>query len=169
VTYSVSATDPVDGPLTPVCTPASGSTFPPGTTTVTCTATDTHGNTATGSFQVQVQYAWSGILQPINADGSSVFKLGSVVPVKFQLTGASAGITNATATLSVAQISSNIVGTDMEALSTSAATTGNAFRYDSTSGQYIFNLATKGLSKGSWRLSINLQDGVSRTVTISLR
>ena len=57
----------------------------------------------------------------------------------------------------------------MEAISTAAATTGNAFRYDSTSGQYIFNLATKGLSKGSYQLSINLQDGVSRTVTISLR
>jgi hypothetical protein len=57
----------------------------------------------------------------------------------------------------------------VEAVSTSAATTGNAFRYDLTSGQYIFNLATGGLSKGTWRLSINLQDGVSRTVTISLK
>jgi hypothetical protein len=114
-------------------------------------------------------YSWSGVLQPINADGSSVFKLGSTVAVKFALTGVSAGITNLAATLTLAKISSTIVGTDMEAVSTSAASTGNAFRYDSIAGQYIFNLSTKTMSTGSWRLSINLGDGVSRTVTISLK
>ena len=41
------------------------------------------------SFMVSVAYAWSGVLQPVNADGSSVFKLGSTVPVTFQLTGPS--------------------------------------------------------------------------------
>jgi hypothetical protein len=35
-----------------VCAPASGSCFPIGTTTVTCTATDAAGNTATCSFAV---------------------------------------------------------------------------------------------------------------------
>jgi predicted extracellular nuclease len=39
---------------TVVCSPASGSTFPVGTTTVSCTATDTSGNTATCSFTVSV-------------------------------------------------------------------------------------------------------------------
>ncbi len=37
-----------------VCTPASGSFFPPGTTTVTCTATDASGNTSSCSFNVMV-------------------------------------------------------------------------------------------------------------------
>jgi HYR domain len=37
------------------CVPASGSTFPIGTTTVTCTASDTHGNTSTASFTVHVK------------------------------------------------------------------------------------------------------------------
>jgi hypothetical protein len=36
------------------CAPASGSTFPVGTTTVTCTATDGHENTGTASFHVTV-------------------------------------------------------------------------------------------------------------------
>jgi hypothetical protein len=36
------------------CTPASGSTFPVGTTVVTCTAVTGHENTATASFNVQV-------------------------------------------------------------------------------------------------------------------
>jgi hypothetical protein len=53
-TFSASATDAIDGPLTPSCSPASGSTFPLGTTTVTCTATDAAGNTGSGSFTVTV-------------------------------------------------------------------------------------------------------------------
>jgi hypothetical protein len=54
VTYSATATDNVDGAITPSCSPASGSTFPVGTTSVTCSATDAHGNTSNGSFQVTV-------------------------------------------------------------------------------------------------------------------
>jgi len=45
-TYTATATDLVDGPVTPSCAPSSGSTFPIGGTTVTCTATDKHGNTS---------------------------------------------------------------------------------------------------------------------------
>src|SRR6185369_14904141 len=51
VTFTITATDNCPG-VTTVCTPASGSCFPVGTTTVTCTATDTSGNTATCSFTV---------------------------------------------------------------------------------------------------------------------
>ncbi|MFY9609294.1 MAG: DUF4394 domain-containing protein [Blastocatellia bacterium] len=40
--------------VTAACVPASGSIFPVGTTTVTCTATDASGNTATCSFSVTV-------------------------------------------------------------------------------------------------------------------
>jgi large repetitive protein len=56
VTYSgVSATDLVSGNLSPACTKGSGSTFPLGATTVTCTATDGAGNKASKSFTVTVR------------------------------------------------------------------------------------------------------------------
>jgi len=55
VTYSATATDDVDGSITPTCTPASGSTFVIGATTVTCSATDSAGNTGTASFTVTVK------------------------------------------------------------------------------------------------------------------
>jgi hypothetical protein len=55
VTYSASANDVVDGSVSVNCTPASGSTFAIGTTTVNCSATDAAGNKATGSFTVKVQ------------------------------------------------------------------------------------------------------------------
>jgi hypothetical protein len=67
------------------------------------------------------------------------------------------------------KISNGILGDEMEAISTAAATTGNLFRYDSTSNQYIFNLATKPLSKGTWQIRIELDDGTNKYVNISLR
>jgi Tol biopolymer transport system component len=55
VTYKVTATDAVDPNPTVSCSPPSGSVFPIGDTTVTCTATDASGNVARGSFSVHVQ------------------------------------------------------------------------------------------------------------------
>src|SRR2546428_12726593 len=53
--YSASASDIVDGAVTASCSPASGSTFPLAATTVSCSATDAHGNTGSASFTVTVQ------------------------------------------------------------------------------------------------------------------
>lgn len=78
-------------------------------------------------------------------------------------------VTNAVASIKVAKMSDGVAGTELEALSTSAATSGNLFRYDSTSNQYIFNLATKPLSAGTWQIRILLDDGTSQYVNISLR
>ncbi len=80
VTFSTpTATDTVDGSVTPTCTPASNSVFPVGTTTVNCTATDAHNNSATKSFHVTVQDTLPpvfGAAPVVNADvspgGSSV-------------------------------------------------------------------------------------------------
>jgi HYR domain len=63
VTYTASANDNIDGPITPECTPASGSTFPLGTTPVNCSATDNAGNQATGSFNVIVQDTTKPVIQ----------------------------------------------------------------------------------------------------------
>jgi serine protease len=52
VTFSASAWDAEDGPLPVTCSPASGDWFLLGTTTVTCWATDTAGNTDSASFDV---------------------------------------------------------------------------------------------------------------------
>jgi outer membrane protein assembly factor BamB len=57
VTYSVSATDPDDAASTPLCTPASGTLFPIGTTQVSCVSTDTNANTASAIFVVHVEGA----------------------------------------------------------------------------------------------------------------
>ena len=48
------AADPCDGAVPVICAPPSGTAFPTGTTTVSCSATDSYGNTASCSFTVTV-------------------------------------------------------------------------------------------------------------------
>jgi hypothetical protein len=93
VTYWASADDDLDGPVAVSCDHPSGSTFPPGSTEVTCSATDASGNLATGSFTVTVAFAFDGFFAPVDDPGSgpapltNVVKAGAAVPVKFSLGG----------------------------------------------------------------------------------
>jgi len=52
--YSAAASDLVDGPVMPMCTVPAGATFPMGSTTVACAATDAHQNSSNASFVVNV-------------------------------------------------------------------------------------------------------------------
>jgi hypothetical protein len=58
------ANDPQDGALVPTCSHASGSQFPLGATTVTCTAVDSGGAPAAGSFQVVVRDTTPPVVTP---------------------------------------------------------------------------------------------------------
>jgi hypothetical protein len=55
VTYEVRAVDAHDGPVPASCTPASGSRFVVGTTTVACSASDRAGNVGHATFTVEVR------------------------------------------------------------------------------------------------------------------
>ena len=140
-----------------------------------------------GTLKIVYGTGFGGFLQPINTDGSSRFKLGSTIPVKFQLKDATGALVTGDQIAQLAVNQSDTkpdAGVD-EAISTAAATTGNWFRYDATSGQHIFNLSTKSgyttpdlnnpgqtktvqFSQGTWTLWILLNDGTSRSVKIQL-
>ena len=139
------------------CDPASGDTFALGATTVSCTSTDAHQNTSTKNFTVTVMHSWSGALAPVTSGGS--YHKGRTLPVQFTHTEASAPVTNTVAKLYLSKMSGGTVGAEFAATSTSTAVSDNSFRYAGTG--YIFNLATKGLSAGTYRLRIDLADGVS--------
>lgn len=68
VEYSPSANDVVDGSVAVSCSRLSGSTFALGTTTVTCSATDTNSNTASASFNVTVQDTTAPAITGVPAD-----------------------------------------------------------------------------------------------------
>src|SRR5207248_804218 len=55
------ATDNAPGAVSISCSPASGSSFAVGDTTVTCTATDVSGNSATAGFRVSVQNTFDSL------------------------------------------------------------------------------------------------------------
>ena len=118
---------------------------------------------------VAIAYPWSGVTGKLSAGGADSYRLGSSIPVTFAMTGAAAGVTDATARLYLARIEGGTPGAEFEATASGASNSGNLFRYDPTSGQYVYNLSTSGLTAGVYRLRVDLGDGVERAVLITLR
>ena len=72
VAYTLpTATDAVDGAIAVSCTPASESLFAMSSTTVTCSAADAAGNTASSTFMVGVYDTTAPTLSDIPADSST--------------------------------------------------------------------------------------------------
>ena len=99
------------------------------------------------------------------------FKQGRSIPVKFKLlsSGQSLFTSNSEFRLYLAEVTNGNVGEEFEAASVSNANKGNLFRYDRSERQFIFNLNTKVLTKGTWQLRIELDDNISVYLTIILR
>ena len=87
VAFGVEAIDNNDGALTPVCTPASGSWYPVGTTTVVCSATNSMGISSTASFSVTVTNYGTQDIGAVGLTGSAA-SAGGVL----QVTGAGADV-----------------------------------------------------------------------------
>lgn len=137
--------------------------------TYTVVTVDKAGNAAQKSVTYTVAYSFSGFLPPVSLD--KVFKLGSTIPVKFQLQDAMGNyVASAHATIMIQQYSGNEpVGEPIEVNSTSGADVGNAFRYSSADNLYIYNLNTQGLSQGTWKAIVMLDDSTVKSVFIRLK
>lgn len=146
--------------------------FPIGLTSVTFTATDQSGNFTQRQLTVQVVYTFGGYLPPIRNDGTSIFRSGRTVPVKFQLTAADGSfVTTATATLQVFKVTDAVLGTVEEITPEASGTsnTDNLFRFDASTNQYIYNLNTSGYTAGTYLLRVRLNDQTTHDVHVSLR
>jgi len=168
VTYEASAMDALDGSVAPVCTPPSGATFPAGESRALCTATDSRGNMARGTISVHVSYEFGGLLPPLSGDSRSTFKPNQVIPVRFTLSGASAGISTLAARLFVAKVVGGEVYPEVPAVSAGAGTTDNLFRPTGSTGTYQFLLSTKSMAPGMYWLRIDLGDSVLHALPIVL-
>lgn len=118
----------------------------------------------------RLAYDFKGFLSPIKADGSGSFKAGSVIPVKFQLKSIQ-GYTysSARARVYIAKVTDGIAGDEKAAVASGFGYTGNLCRYDNYNMQYVFNLSTKGYTKGTWRIRIDVGDGLTHVVNINLK
>lgn len=117
-------------------------------------------------------YVFGGYRPPVNADGSSIFRRGSVAPLKFRLAGCSgAPVPDAVATVEIFFYAAGVVGTEIEEVaSTAASNTDNLYRYDAAEDQYLYNLDTNPLAPmTSYLIRTTLDDGTSHDVVISIK
>ncbi len=169
-TYTGSAQDAVSGTLPVTCNPASGSTFAIGTTSVNCSATDAAGNTATGSFSIKVQRTLKGFYQPVDMWRTlNTVKNGATVPLKFEVF---AGGTELTSTdiikpISVRSMDCNTLAASDEIEVTTSGST--SLRYDSTSGQYIYNWQTPKQAGTCYLVTVTTVDGAQQNAQFKLR
>jgi hypothetical protein len=144
-------------------------------------ASDNVSNSSSSSTNYSVVYPSSGlclgeaghqILQPINADGSSVFKRNSTVPAKFRVCDANGSSVSTAGMVSgfnlVQVISGTVVSNVNEQVD--STTPDSAFRWDSAAQQWIFNISTRSLSVSkTYVYLITLNDGSTISFQFGLK
>lgn len=159
-----SVSDAVDPAPTVHCSPASGTTFSVGTTTVTCTALDAFANESSMTFRIRVtlvsSVVWSAIWgEPVATDGSTfVANAGRNVPVKVRMFADGVEQTSGSALLTVATCAgANVASVPMTwgggrwngALDTSSL---------GGPGCYAASASLDGQTAGSFRLDLRGSD-----------
>ncbi|HWT95759.1 MAG TPA: PxKF domain-containing protein [Solirubrobacteraceae bacterium] len=135
-----------------------------GPQTIERTAVDRVGHTVTQRCTVIVRYEFGGLESPVERDGTSVFKQGSTVPLKFSLTDAAGRVvTDARPTVQLERL----VGTTVVETVDATATNGKPVTLNGK--HYQLNLSTKPLAAGSWNVKLTLGDGTVQRTAITLR
>ena len=161
---SANASDATSGLASSGCDPVVTNAV--GTFSVNCTATDNAGNTATKSASYTVSYNVCALY-----DQTKSHKSGSTVPLKLQLCDVN-GVNYSSASIVVHATGLSKVDSLASALvddSGSANSPDNNFRYDASLAGYIFNLSTKGLSSGTWKVTFTVDGQGSYFVTFDIK
>jgi hypothetical protein len=132
--------------------------------TVSCTATDNAGNSASASASYAVTFAYSGLAAPVDDGGVlNVAKAGQSIPLKWRLLDANgAPVTTLSAvSVSVASLACAAAATT-DAVDEYAA--GASGLQNLGGGYYQYNWATPKSYDGSCKtLQLNLGEGIVRT------
>jgi hypothetical protein len=167
VTYAATAVDLVDGNRPVACSTPSGSTVL-GSTTVTCTAADTRGNTAGGTFTISVTYGFGGFLSPSDTKANGM-KAGSTAPVRFQLTDGQGGYIRDPRAIEAVGSGVIACGASGEAAPLGDyATGGTSLRYDTATEQWIYNWQSPKKA-GCFAVRFTLHDGTVHQVSFVTR
>jgi len=156
----VTATDSCSSSVTVNSTPASGSVFPVGVTTVNATADDGAGHIAACNFKVTVQYNFAGFFPPVaNLPALNIVQAGRGIPVKFSLSGNKGLGIFAPGSPSSGPIVCN--SSDPATLLEETVTAGgSSLSYDPITDQYIYVWKTEPGWAGTCRqLVVQLNDG----------
>jgi len=157
---AVTAIDACSSSVTVNSTPASGSTFPIGTTTVHATADDGAGHTSSCSFTVTVAYNFAGFFPPVdNLPALNVVQAGRAIPVKFSLSGYKGLGIFAAGSPESGPIACNSSDPAVDLTETVNAG-GSSLSYNPTTDQYNYVWKTEGSWAGTCRqLVVTLNDG----------
>lgn len=150
VSYSATATDAKDANVVVTCAPASGSTFPLGSTQVSCSATNSRNKSATGSFTVSVADTSAPFVTVLGVSNGATYTLGAAPAASCSTTDSASGVA-AQATLTITGGTSNGVGHFTATCSGATDSAGNAASpvragYDV---QYVFTGFFSPVSGGS--------------------
>ena len=120
-----------------------------------------------GRRAVKVTVAWTGLLAPINQDGSARFPLGLPIALRFALTGASANICDLDAKLFVAPLDADGQGGCRTSRRRPAAG-GREPVLLPPDHQPVRDAARHApAGAGPWQLRVDLGDGETHTQRIS--
>jgi DNA-binding beta-propeller fold protein YncE len=157
---NVTAVDDCSSSVTVNSTPASGSVFPVGTTTVHATADDGAGHTSECSFTVTVQYSFAGFFPPVaNLPTLNLVQAGRAIPVKFSLSGDKGLGIFAPGSPSSGPIACNS-GDPATVLEETLTAGGSSLSYNPVADQYIYVWKTEAAWAGTCRqLVVQLNDG----------
>ena len=129
-----------------------------GVYTASISVTDDDDGTGSATATVTVNFNTSGVLPPLNKDGTSVFKFKSTIPVKVQFTDCNGAVpANLAPKIKLTLVIGTTPGLEIDPpASTSAADTPGIMRF--SGNQYIYNLATKTLPdpSGTYRITITV-------------
>ena len=162
VEYAVpTAVDVVDPAPVVGCSPASGTKFPVGATTVTCIASDASGNQSSTSFKVTVTFVplvvWSAVWgEPVGMDGSTIAaNAGRTIPVKVDLFANGTRRTRGNAALTVTPCGGGAALASVPLLWDGSRWTGHLDTGDlGTGGCFVAVVTLDGHAAGSFRIDL---------------
>lgn len=143
------------------CDPVDTSTV--GSHTVSCTATDKAGNTASATASYVVGYNFEGFFQPVDMTGVNGANSGQAIPLKFRVTDGNGEPVTDLASVEVTATSLACdLGVTPDQLEEYAS--GNSGLQNHGNGNYQFNWKTpKTYAKSCKTLKLDLGDGIHRT------
>ncbi|HEX5014287.1 MAG TPA: HYR domain-containing protein, partial [Candidatus Limnocylindrales bacterium] len=158
------ATDAVSGPRPVDCSPASGSTFDVGTTSVRCSASDSAGNTTERTFSVTVTFEppptadydveWG---EPISG-GTLATNPSRTVPLKFRLWVDGVEITSGNAALSIARCGDETIVLTVDLAFSGSRWMGHLDMSDLGPGCFTATALIEGQAAGSFTIDVAGQD-----------
>jgi len=142
-----------------------------GSQTVTASATDNAGNSASASATYTV-LAWTltGFYQPVNMDALNTVKGGSTVPLKFEVFAGDTELTdiNVVQSFTTKKVTCGAVNGTEDPVDI-VSTGGTSLRYDFTDGQFIQNWKTPKEPGQCYVVTMTTQDGLFLSANFKLK